>query len=84
MLLLLMLFINMMLNVVLRYYRKYSLRNSGIPVVTVNNGYDGVLARGNMPVQAKANNFHLNAIPPKLSSLNALEIRPLSLHVSLL
>ena len=42
---------------------------------------DGALTRGNIPVQAKANVFQLPSIPPELSSLNALEVRLISLRV---
>ena len=38
-------------------------------------------ARGNMPVQAKANNLQLDEIPDELSTLNALELRLVSLRV---
>ena len=42
---------------------------------------DRALARGSMPVQAKANGLHLSKIPPELSGLNALEQRLISLRV---
>ena len=42
---------------------------------------DSALTRGNIPVQAKTNGFKLTTIPPELSSLNALEIRLISLRV---
>jgi hypothetical protein len=42
---------------------------------------DGALTRGNIPVQAKANGLHLSPISPELSSLNALEMRLVSLRV---
>ena len=50
----------------------------------VNNGYaerDGTLARDNMPVQAKGNGLQLCTIHAELSSLNALELRLISLCV---
>ena len=42
---------------------------------------DRALARGSMPVQAKANRLQLSEIPPELSGLNALELRLISLRV---
>ena len=39
------------------------------------------LSRGNMPIQAVANGLRLSQVPPKLSCLNPLEIRLLSLNV---
>ena len=42
---------------------------------------DNALARGNMPVQAKANNLQLDDLPIELSTLNALEQRLMSLRV---
>ena len=39
------------------------------------------LSRGTMPVQAKANNLQLDPIPNELSTLNALELRLISLRV---
>ena len=39
------------------------------------------LSRGNMPLQAKANNLELSAIPHELSDLNQLELRLVSLRV---
>ena len=42
---------------------------------------DRTLSRGNMPVQAKANNLELSAIPHELSDLNQLELRLVSLRV---
>ena len=42
---------------------------------------DRALARGSMPVQAKANGLQLLQIPPELSGLNALELRLISLRV---
>ena len=42
---------------------------------------DRALARGSMPVQAKANGLQLSEIPPELSGLNALELRLISLRV---
>ena len=36
---------------------------------------DRTLSRGNMPVQAKANNLELSTIPHELSDLNQLELR---------
>ena len=42
---------------------------------------NGALSRGHMPAQAKANNLHLDDIPFELSTLNALELRLLSLRV---
>ena len=42
---------------------------------------DTTLSRGNMPVQAKANNLQLDEIPTELSTLNALELRLISLRV---
>ena len=42
---------------------------------------DTALSRGKLPVQAKANNFQLDPIPDDLSTLNALELRLISLRV---
>ena len=42
---------------------------------------DSALSRGNLPAQAKANNLQLNDIPIQLSTLNALELRLISLRV---
>ena len=42
---------------------------------------DRALARGSMPLQAKANELQLSEIPPELSGLNALELRLISLRV---
>ena len=42
---------------------------------------DRTLCRGNMPVQAKANNLELSAIPHELSDLNQLELWLVSLRV---
>ena len=42
---------------------------------------DRTLKRGNMPLQAKANGLQLCQVPPELSSLNALELRLISLRV---
>ena len=42
---------------------------------------DRALARGSMPVQARANGLQLSEIPPELSGLNALELRLISLRV---
>ena len=42
---------------------------------------DRALARGSMPLQAKANGLHLPEIPPELSDLNVLELRLISLRV---
>ena len=42
---------------------------------------DNALSRGQMPVQAKANHLQLDQIPDELSSLNALELRLISLRV---
>ena len=42
---------------------------------------DSSLLRGKMPVQAKANNLQLDPIPEELSTLNALELRLISLRV---
>ena len=42
---------------------------------------DLALSRGNMPVQAKANNLQLDEVPVELSTLNALELRLISLRV---
>ena len=42
---------------------------------------DNTLSRGKMPVQAKANNLHLDPIPEELSTLNALELRLISLRL---
>ena len=42
---------------------------------------DRALARGSMPLQAKANGLQLPEIPPELSGLNALELRLISLRV---
>ena len=42
---------------------------------------DSALTRGNMPVQAKANHLQLDPIPDELSTLNALELRLISLRV---
>ena len=42
---------------------------------------DRALARGSMPLQAKANGLQLPEIPPELSDLNALELRLISLRV---
>ena len=42
---------------------------------------DRTLARGSMPLQAKANGLHLSDIPPEQSDLNALELRLISLCV---
>ena len=42
---------------------------------------DSALTRGNMPLQAKANGLQLQPIPPELSSLNALELRLISLRI---
>ena len=43
--------------------------------------YDRALARGSMPLQAKANGLQLSKIPSELSGLNALELRLISLRV---
>ena len=43
---------------------------------------DRTLSRGNMPVQAKANNLQLSAIPHEPSDLNQLELRLISLRVT--
>ena len=45
------------------------------------NTCDNALSRGKMPVQAKANYFQLDPIPDQLSTLNALELRLISLRV---
>ena len=45
---------------------------------------DRTLKRGLMPMQAKANGFHLSEIPPELSHLNALELRLICLRVPFL
>ena len=42
---------------------------------------DRTLKRGTLPVQAKANGFHLDPIPPELDGLNELEIRLISLRI---
>ena len=42
---------------------------------------DNALSHGNLPVQAKANNLQLDSIPVELSTLNALELRLISLRV---
>ena len=42
---------------------------------------DRALARGSMPLQAKANGLRLPEIPPELSGLNALELRLISLRL---
>ena len=42
---------------------------------------NAALARGNMPKQALANGLKLPQIPPELSSLNALELRLISLRL---
>ena len=42
---------------------------------------DRALARGSIPLQAKANGLQLSEIPPELSGLNALELRLISLRV---
>ena len=42
---------------------------------------DTALSRGSMPVQAKANNLQLDEIPVQLSTLNALQLRLISLRV---
>ena len=41
----------------------------------------GYVALVTMPVQAKANNLQLDEIPDELSTLNALELRLVSLRV---
>ena len=45
---------------------------------------DGALMRGKIPLQAKANNLQLSAIPPELSDLNPLELRLISLRIPFL
>ena len=45
---------------------------------------DGALMRGNIPVQAKANNLQLSTVPPELSDLNPLELRLISLRIPFL
>ena len=42
---------------------------------------DRALAKGSMPLQAKANGLQLPEVPPELSGLNALELRLISLRV---
>ena len=42
---------------------------------------DNALSRGNLPVQAKANNLQLDCIHVELSSQNTLELRLVSLKV---
>ena len=42
---------------------------------------DRTLKRGTLPVQAKANGFQLDLIPPELDGLNELEIRLISLRI---
>ena len=42
---------------------------------------DSALTRDNIPLQAKANGLQLQPIPPGLSSLNALELRLISLRI---
>ena len=42
---------------------------------------DRTLKRGTLPVQAKANGFQLDLIPPELDGLNELEIRIISLRI---
>ena len=42
---------------------------------------DRTLKRGTLPVQAKANGFQLDMIPPELDGLNELEIRLISLRI---
>ena len=42
---------------------------------------DRTLKRGTLPVQAKANGFQLDPIPPELDGLNELEIRLISLRI---
>lgn len=42
---------------------------------------DSALSRGNMPVQAKANNLQVDEVPIQLSTLNSLELRLISLRV---
>lgn len=44
--------------------------------------YKSALSHGSMPVQAKANHSQLDVIPVELSTLNALELRLISLRVS--
>ena len=58
--------------------------NIGTLALMANNGSvkrDGALKRGNMPLQAKANGLQLCPIPTKLSGLNLLELRLISLRV---
>ena len=45
---------------------------------------DRTLKRGTLPVQAKANGFQLDPIPPELDRLNELEIRLISLRIPFL
>ena len=40
-----------------------------------------IVLRGNIPVQAKANNLSLSVVPMELSGLNPLELRLLCLHI---
>ena len=47
----------------------------------VTSACNSALFRGNMPVQAKTNNLQLDDIPGELSTLNALELRLVSLRV---
>ena len=42
---------------------------------------DRTIKRGTLPVQAKANGFQLDPIPPELDGLNELEIRLISLRI---
>ena len=42
---------------------------------------DGALSRGNIPVQAKAKKLELDEVPVELSTLNALELRLVSLRL---
>ena len=42
---------------------------------------DHALKRGKLPAQAKANNLHIEDVPPELSDLNPLEVRLISLRI---
>ena len=49
-----------------------------------NSGFvkrDGILKKGNMPLQAKANGLQLCPVPNQLSGFNLLELRLISLRV---
>ena len=73
-----------MLKLVKNSYNKSFVQIIATFVQMVSKTCGNALSRGKMPLQAKANCLHLDPIPDQLFTLNALELRLISLRVPLM